>query len=141
MPIYIYYKVVLWICLDLSFLWQLQIFISLNIFRNRDMCIYHYQTLSYLKRRLVNTVYNGHPWDLKKWPWFKRWLLFTGRSYQIAFNFGKLGIRLVEVDRWSLTKVWLYRQLKKSLKTKTTTKSTDPILLGIWFETVKNQLF
>ncbi len=40
--------------------------------------------------------------ELKKAAVFKRWLLLSVYSYKIANNFGKLGLRLFIVDKWSL---------------------------------------
>ncbi len=50
----------------------------------------------------VKPVYNGHPWDSKKVAVGQKWSLFTVYSYKTAIRFGKLGLRLVVVNRWLL---------------------------------------
>ena len=47
------------------------------------------------------------PLGLIKSGRYSKVALLTVCSYKIAINFGKLGLRLAVVDRWSLTQVWL----------------------------------
>jgi hypothetical protein len=50
----------------------------------------------------VKLVCNNQPWDSKKLAVVKKWPLFKGCSSKFSLSFGKLGIRPVVVDRWSL---------------------------------------
>ncbi len=47
-------------------------------------------------------TYNDHPWDSQIVAVVERWFLYRGCSLKTAINFGKLRIRLVVLDRWSL---------------------------------------
>jgi hypothetical protein len=52
--------------------------------------------------KTVKPVYNNQPWDSKKLAIVKKWPLFKGCPSKFTLSFGKLGIRPVVVDRWSL---------------------------------------
>ncbi len=47
-------------------------------------------------------MYNGHPWDSKKWPLFRGGRYLEGSHQKISINFGLMGFRPVVVDRWPL---------------------------------------
>jgi hypothetical protein len=55
----------------------------------------------------VKPVYNGHPWDSKKCPLFKRRSLVAGYSYKIGDQTGRCK-QVAVVQRWLLTQVLLY---------------------------------
>ncbi len=57
----------------------------------------------------VKPVYNGHPLNLKKWP-FDRGALIKVRFRLINYNGGCW--QMVVVQRWSLRQVWLYFQMQ-----------------------------
>jgi hypothetical protein len=51
-------------------------------------------------------VYNGYLWDSKKvavvQSLWQRWFLFAFYSHKPAISFGRLGLKLEVVDKWSL---------------------------------------
>jgi hypothetical protein len=61
---------------------RLNIFLILTAFQN--------------KLNTVKPLYNGQPWNSKKW-----WSLFAPYSYKIASSFEKLGLNMAVADRWS----------------------------------------